>query len=82
MTLLLHQIGQVAQIPPPIDAELQQYSRDSKDDYLVAYGLMLEADYLVAGDRDLLVLQQVENLRIVTPAAFYRILMDQGFEIL
>ena len=37
-----------------------------KDDYLLAYGLMGGADYLVTGDEDLLTLGDVEGLKIVS----------------
>ncbi|HXF64051.1 MAG TPA: putative toxin-antitoxin system toxin component, PIN family [Caldilineaceae bacterium] len=75
---LLAQTRQVARIPQSLPAELASYSRDPGDDYLLAYGLLLEADYLVTGDRDLLALGQVAQLRIVTPATFRRLLEEQG----
>lgn len=57
----------VARIEDPIPA----VTRDPKDDYLLGYALVGEADYLVTGDKDLLVLQgQLPGLAIVTPAAF------------
>ena len=45
-------------------------TRDRKDDYLLAYAVVGRADYLVTGDRDLLVLGEVEGVRIVSPAGF------------
>ena len=59
---------------PELEEELDRYVRDQKDDYLVAYGLVHDADFLVTGDQYLLVLQQVEHLRIVTPTAYLRII--------
>lgn len=53
---------------------LSSFSRDPDDDYLVAYGLVNEVAYLVTADLDLLVLRQLENLKIVTPKAFLDIL--------
>jgi putative PIN family toxin of toxin-antitoxin system len=50
------------------------YSRDPKDDYLVAYGVLNDADCLVTGDKDLLVLHQVGSLRILTPREFLDLL--------
>jgi len=41
--------------------------RDIKDDYLVAYALVGEADYLVTGDRDLLELKQINRTKIISP---------------
>lgn len=45
-------------------------TRDPKDDYLIAYAVIGEADYLVTGDKDLLVLEQIAGVTIVTPARF------------
>jgi putative PIN family toxin of toxin-antitoxin system len=49
-------------------------TRDAKDDYLLAYALLGRADYLVTGDDDLLVLGEIEGVKIVPPAEFRRIL--------
>jgi putative PIN family toxin of toxin-antitoxin system len=49
-------------------------TRDPKDDYLLAYAQAGQADYLVTGDADLLVLGQVGPVRIVSPAAFAALL--------
>ena len=54
------------------------YSRDPKDDYLVAYAVINEADFLVTGDQDLLVLRQVGQLQITTPAQFLKIFRSQN----
>lgn len=48
--------------------------RDRKDDYLLAYSTAGNATHLVTGDKDLLVLGQVEDVRIIAPAAFLDIL--------
>jgi putative PIN family toxin of toxin-antitoxin system len=64
----------VAEPAPRIEEEIPAVTRDPKDDYLLAYAVVAQADYLVAGDRDLLVLRQVEQLNIVTPREFWRIL--------
>jgi putative PIN family toxin of toxin-antitoxin system len=58
---------------PPLEAIIA-YSRDPKDDYLVAYGIVNEADYLITGDDDLLVLGRVGGLGIVNPAGFLALL--------
>ena len=57
-------------VPPPLPTQLGSFSRDPKDDYLLAYALVERVDYLVTGDKDLLVLGQVGRLSIVTPARF------------
>jgi putative PIN family toxin of toxin-antitoxin system len=48
-----------AEILPRIAEELPSISRDHKDDYLLAYAWIGQADFLVTGDRDLLILGQL-----------------------
>ncbi len=67
---LIKQLTLIATMPLPLSEELPTFSHDPDDDYLVAYGLGHEVDYLVTGDRHLLVLQQVEHLTIVEPRVF------------
>jgi len=69
---LLAQSGEgVATIAEPIPAA----TRDRNDDYLLAYALLGAADYLVTGDRDLLILnEQIAGLTILTPAQFATLL--------
>jgi putative PIN family toxin of toxin-antitoxin system len=59
---------------PTIKEEIPAVTRDPKDDYLLAYALVGEADYLVTGDKDLLVLKQVDTVKIVTSREFLSIL--------
>lgn len=80
VTRFLTQLTQQGEVPPMLQEEIAAYVRDRDDDYLVAYGLILEADYLVTGDRDLLALGRIEQLAIVTPAAFRQILEAHGKE--
>src|SRR5207253_3689994 len=44
--------------------QIPHICRDVKDDYLLAYAVVGQADYLVSGDKDLLVLREVEGVRI------------------
>ena len=44
--------------------------RDEADDYLLALAIEARAHYLVTGDQDLLVLQEVGTCRIVDAATF------------
>lgn len=46
----------------------QQVSRDADDDAVLACALAAEADLIVSGDADLLVLKQFQGIRIVTVA--------------
>jgi uncharacterized protein len=75
---LIARLRIIGETPPEIEDELQSYTRDPEDDYLVAYGLVSDVDYLVTGDPDLLVLGQVSNLRIVEPRRFVAILRQGG----
>lgn len=45
-------------------------SRDPKDDMLLALSLAGHADFLITGDKDLLVLQKFGDTKIVTPKQF------------
>ena len=44
--------------------------RDPQDNHLLALALDGEAEYLITGDRDLLVLSPFRDIQIVTPAGF------------
>jgi uncharacterized protein len=63
-------LSQVCETIPKITQSIPAVTRDPKDDYLLAYALVGRADYLVTGDKDLLVLGQVEQTRIVTARDF------------
>lgn len=62
----LHHVT-VKQSPPVL-------SRDPSDNYLLALSAEAEAEYLVTGDPDLLVLQTVGATQIVTMARFLELL--------
>jgi len=49
-------------------------TRDPKDDAVVACAVEGEADYIVSGDQDLLVLGRYEAVQVVTPRQFVDIL--------
>lgn len=49
-------------------------TRDPKDDAVVACAKEGEADYIVSGDQDLLVLGEYEGTQVVTPRQFAEIL--------
>jgi len=52
-------------VAPPLP---QPVCRDPDDDAVLACALAAHADLLVSGDSDLLVLEQFQGMRIVTPA--------------
>jgi putative PIN family toxin of toxin-antitoxin system len=62
----------------PIAEKIPAATRDVKDDYLIAYTLIGECDYLVTGDEDLLDVKEVGKLKIVSPSEFQRILHPEG----
>jgi uncharacterized protein len=45
-------------------------SRDENDNYLLSLAKDIKADYLVTGDKDLLVLEKFNRTRIVTFSQF------------
>ena len=55
---------------------LPRIVRDDRDDYLLAPAIIEQVDYVVSGDKDLLVLNAIAGVRIVSPAAFVAILND------
>lgn len=62
--------NKIPQITEPIPA----VGRDINDDYLLAYAVVSEADYLVSGDADLQILEKIQGVRIVSPIKFLEIL--------
>ena len=73
-------LAMVAELIPPITEPIPVVSRDKKDDYLFAYAVVGEADYLVSGDEDVLVIKQVQGVKIVSPAEFYDILNKPNWD--
>lgn len=49
-------------------------TRDPGDDFMMTQAVLERIDYLVTGDKDLLVLGEVAGVRIVSPAEFVAIL--------
>jgi uncharacterized protein len=52
--------------------------RDPNDDMVVATALRAQAAYIVTRDKDLLSLEQYEEITILTPEAFMAILREQS----
>ena len=75
---LVENLLQVAERLAPIPGPLPAVVRDPKDDYLLAYALAGGADYLVTGDRDLLALGEVAELKVISPADFVHELQLEG----
>jgi putative PIN family toxin of toxin-antitoxin system len=60
----------LAELLPPLAESIPSISRDPKNDYLIAHASLSEADYLISRDKDLLILGEVEGVKIVEPAEF------------
>lgn len=59
-------IGEMVELP----SILPERCRDCKDDYLLELAVMSNANFIVTGDKDLLVIQTIGDCQIVTAAEF------------
>lgn len=73
-------VRQNVTVPPSIMEDLARFDREPDDDYLIAYALVHECDYLVTDDRDLLVMGQVRDVHIVQPVEFVEIVRSLEHE--
>jgi uncharacterized protein len=64
----------------PSGSAAPYFARDPKDSYLLALAEVSHAEFLVTGDKQLLVLRHHKSTRIVTPAAMIEELKTQGSE--
>lgn len=71
---LLHSFGQGSILIP--GRLTVRASRDPEDDKFLAAAIEGRAQYVVTGDKDLLHLKSYRGVRIITPAAFQRVLQD------
>jgi len=71
-SVLLEASGKIVQKISPI----VPVCRDPEDDKILACAKQTEADYLVTGDQDLLVIDPYGRTRIVTPRNFENIFED------
>jgi putative PIN family toxin of toxin-antitoxin system len=56
----------------------QAVCRDADDDVILATAIAGNCDCIVSGDKDLLILEAHEGVRIVSPSGFWRIEARQG----
>lgn len=56
-----------------VTGEVRGICRDPKDDAILETAWKAGADYLVAGDKDLLALKEFRGIAIVTPAEYLRL---------
>lgn len=59
------QFGELVKVTSDI-----QVCRDSKDDFLLNLSIDSKADYLITGDKDLLILEKIEDTTILTFSEF------------
>ncbi len=59
---------------PRITESIPAVMRDPKDDYLLAYAVVGQANYLVSGDKDLLELPSLPHVTIVDSGQFRQML--------
>lgn len=64
----------VAEVIPKVTDSIPEIGRDKKDDYLLTYSVIGQADYLVSGDKDLLDLGEIEGVKIVSPTFLYKLI--------
>jgi putative PIN family toxin of toxin-antitoxin system len=62
----LSNIGEIVELPEI----LPEKCRDRKDDYLLELAVISNADFLITGDKDLLVIQTIGECQIVTASEF------------
>ena len=75
-TLLAALLSQAVVVPGHLC--LPGVTRDSKDDAVVACAKEGQADCIVSGDQDLLVLGEYEGIQVVTPRQFMRGIVKSG----
>lgn len=71
---LVDSLRAVAEVYPLPSDPLPRVVRDPRDDYLLTPAVLAKVDFVVSGDKDLLVLDEFSGVRMVTPADFVRIL--------
>ena len=54
-----------------------QICRDKDDDEILALGKFSNAKYIVTGDKDLLILEKYENIKIITPRRFWELSKEE-----
>lgn len=73
----LDEVRRLAELldPPPLPEPI---CRDPDDDHVLAVAIAAQADFIVTGDTDLLVLNAVQGIPILTPAQALKRLEESG----
>lgn len=74
LTQFLAGLQSICEEIPMIRESIPAVTRDPKDDYLLAYAFVGQAEYLITGDKDLLELPAIPHLVTTTSAQFREIL--------
>ena len=74
LTKFIQSLSAVSTEIPLIHEAIPQLTRDPKDDFLIAYAVLGQADYLISGDNDLLVLKEIQGLKIVDSGEFRKLI--------
>jgi putative PIN family toxin of toxin-antitoxin system len=67
-------LSTVAELVPLLPEPYPEVGRDRKDDFLIVHSVIAKAAYLVSWDKDLLTLEEIEGIHIVSPPAFSQVL--------
>ena len=70
--LKTREIIEILLVPFIISSQQMAISRDPKDDYVLNFSFEYSLNYLVTGDKDLLVLEQYHDTRILTFSNFIK----------
>lgn len=57
------------------DTELPSICRDTKDNNILQLAESAIADYIISGDKDLLILQKFKQTKIISPSEYLQILL-------
>jgi uncharacterized protein len=54
--------------------KIGKYTRDVKDDFLIELAIVSNVDFIVSGDKDVLILAKIGGIDIITPNQFLKII--------
>lgn len=57
-------------------SSIEKISRDSNDDHILAFAHQEKIDFIITGDKDLLVLKKYKGIRILQPKEVLKLLME------
>ena len=77
LTLLFDTLIALAEVKLDVNP-LPGVTRDPKDDAVIACAFASQADYVVSGDQDILILGEYEGTRMIAPVDFLGILAESG----